>query len=198
MVVRSFHSWPTNADLIADVAELGYIGERVLDLSYGRGVFWRKWKPKTLISNDIDTTTAAQHNHDVTVGMPLVWLDNFDTVVWDGPYRLSGKRDHPMDERYGTGGDYRSVKDTQTLLEAGVAQAFACTHEGGTVLVKAQNQVSGGKKRWQVRNLAVYAESCGGIQIDEFWMISSPRKQPPGRGQKTARSNASCLMVFSA
>lgn len=48
------HNWPTNADLIADVAKLGYLDGPVLDTTYGEGTFWKMWRPNDLTACDID------------------------------------------------------------------------------------------------------------------------------------------------
>ena len=43
--------WPSNADLIADVARL-YIrdDDRVMDVTYGRGTWWQRFRPPGLVA----------------------------------------------------------------------------------------------------------------------------------------------------
>jgi hypothetical protein len=51
--VLAVAAWPTNAELIADVARLGYIRGRVWDATYGRGVWWKLYRPACLLASDI-------------------------------------------------------------------------------------------------------------------------------------------------
>jgi hypothetical protein len=71
----------TNAELIAEVARL-YLrpGMRVADVTYGRGVFWRK----------VDTSVLDFHATDLSDGVDFRNLpyadDSLDLVVLDPPY----------------------------------------------------------------------------------------------------------------
>jgi hypothetical protein len=44
--IMAAQTWPSNADLIADVARFGYLqGEVVIDVTYGRGTWWNRYRP---------------------------------------------------------------------------------------------------------------------------------------------------------
>jgi hypothetical protein len=75
-------AWPSNADLIADCFELGYLHEDwlTLDPTYGEGVFWRKRRPTNLVTSDI-VPGKADMVADFTA---LPFADHtFQAVVYD-------------------------------------------------------------------------------------------------------------------
>jgi hypothetical protein len=81
--------WHSNAHLIADVARLGYLRREypTLDPTYGKGVFWRIWKPDVLVTHDIkldgvDVRRLKDHHKK----------GEFPQVVFDPPYKLNGTR----------------------------------------------------------------------------------------------------------
>ena len=43
MTVFTATRWATNAEMIEDVARLGYLDGSVLDVTYGLGTFWKNW-----------------------------------------------------------------------------------------------------------------------------------------------------------
>src|SRR5688572_7157801 len=92
--------WATNADLIADVARLGYLDGVVLDATHGEGNFWTVWQPEILVTNDVNPEKGAQHQYDFR---KLGWGEcEFDAVVFDPPYKLSGTPSlGEFDYRYG-------------------------------------------------------------------------------------------------
>lgn len=188
--VLSVGSWRSNAHMIADVARLGYLDGRVLDATYGEGAFWRVWRPSTLTTNDL--YKPADHRYDYR---ELPFGDrSFDAVIFDPPYRLSGRRDRGMlDTRYGT--EHRKSRDE--VLGELVDGAVECHRVASQwCLVKCQDQVEGGRVRWQTRIVADAVEAAGGVLWDRFDLVTTPRPQPGGRVQRTARRNVSSLLVF--
>jgi hypothetical protein len=117
--VLAAHNWKENSGMIVDAARLGYLDGAVLDLSYGHGKFWKQWRPDELTTNDLDPT-KGHHHFDVNDPAPDHWVEAFDAVVWDGPYRFSGTRDRgDFDEQYGLGKPV-NADATLALLRAGV------------------------------------------------------------------------------
>jgi len=183
----------TNAELIAAAHALGYVGERVLDLSYGHGEFWTIHRPPALVANDLNPDKGEHHN-DVAGSPPVEWHDAFDTVVWDGPYRLNGTPNRGVfDEKFGTDEPQR-LRDRLNLLLLGVVFASRCVRPGGHVLVKCQDQVAAGRKQQQRRMIQDTGELFGLKWIDELHMRVAVRRQ---RSQKLSRSNFSTLVVFT-
>ena len=202
MTVLSYGAWRTNAELIADVAKLGYLDGRVLDLTFGEGKFWTDHRPRDLETNDLDEA-KADWSFDVTSTVPEHWVDAFDSVVFDPPYRMSGRRDGrtalvdtSFDERFGLA-EYTSPNEVLALISSGIQFAAGCVKPGGSILVKCQDQVCSGRKVWQSVHVHEVATILGLRVADMFHLIQgNARPQPSGRRQVHARSNASQLLVL--
>jgi hypothetical protein len=52
--IQAIGGWRDNAEMIADVARLGYLPEPVLDMTHNAGRFWRVYRPTLLVTNDLD------------------------------------------------------------------------------------------------------------------------------------------------
>jgi hypothetical protein len=88
--------WKNNATLIADgVAPLYLPADAVvLDPTYGKGGFWKKYRPPKLIAHDlkldgVDFTALPEAD------------DSVDVVAFDPPYKLNGTPTDEIDECYG-------------------------------------------------------------------------------------------------
>ena len=196
--VRAVGQWRNNADLIADVARLGYLDGTVLDVTYGEGAFWRVYSPPGLITNDLHKANPNELHDDYRA---LSFEDNaVDAVVFDPPYKLNGTPAMgAMDDRYGTG---RRTTRAEVLddIVAGALEGLRVTRR--YLLVKCQDQVEGGRVRWQTD---VVTEALTHVclerpvaarKVDRFDLVTHPRPQPGGRRQLTARRNHSTLLVF--
>ena len=179
----------SNADLILDAASLGYIGDRVLDATYGKGNFWVKHKPVELVKNDI-RIEGVDHRWDWLTETPQEFVDAFDTVVFDPPYKLCGTVQEADQMRWGLGFDaYRSVKSRIEDMELGLRNCAKAVRPGGSLLVKSQDQVANHRVHWLSESLSPQAMR----KVDELYLVSTPRTQ---RTQKHSRRNYSTLAIF--
>ena len=190
-LVPAIHAWPTNGDLIADVAKLYDFGESVLDATYGRGRFWIKYRPPALVTNDLDPDAEADNHYDFR---RLPWPNqSFDTVVFDPPYKLSGTPAlGDFDDRYGLSRPQR-WQDRMEMIADG---AWECARVAkNLLLVKCQDQVVAGKVRWQTLTVI---EAVAPVMelVDRFDMLGGSRPQPGNRPQRHARGRGSTLLVF--
>lgn len=72
-----------NAQLIASIAEL-YLTGSVLDVTYGLGKWWDRYRPTDFTYHDLETVDGVDFRH-------LPELDNsFDAVCFDPPYVPAG------------------------------------------------------------------------------------------------------------
>ena len=188
-------AWPTNGHLIADVAalHLGWVTE-VLDLTYGQGTWWTKWKPDALVTNDLDPDISTDHTFDYRT-MPED-IPPFECVAYDPPYKLSGtpSLDH-FDYRYGIEKP-RRWQDRMEDIAAGARVAMRLTQPGGITLVKCQDQVVSGQVRWQTQMIHTIADNMGYRVRDRFDLLGGTMPQPAGRTQKHARGRGSTLLVI--
>lgn len=210
MSVPRAHYWRDNGAMMADVAQLGYLEGRVLDVTYGKGVFWKHWKPEKL----------TVHEGDFRF---LPYLeDEMDAVVLDGPYKLNGTsrpQDRVADERYGVHVP-ASPAERHQLLADGLVEALRVARR--YVLFKCMDQVVSGQVHWQTDTFTAVAQGQQAAKVDRFDFLRRPRRQPArlvkcptcqGRGacdrcgdlgavwserQVHAQANYSTLLVFSA
>jgi hypothetical protein len=194
--VMSIDQWPTNGHLIADCARLGYLRYewRTLDPTWGYGTFWKVWQPFDLTGCDFDERKSP-------IGWSVDFRDMpfrdgaFDCVVFDPPYKLNGNPSDTggADERFGVD-EYTRWQDRMALCRAGIRECARVLGDG-FLLVKTQDQVCSGKKRWLTLDFIDVAEACGLGLVDRFEFLNH-RPQPAGRRQVHAHQAASTLLVF--
>lgn len=198
MTVLAAHDWPTNGDLIADVAEL-YLTKsmHVLDPTYGRGRWWTRWQPNRLTASDI-VPGRAEFVADFTA-MP--WCpESFDVIAFDPPYVCVGGRKTTglpdMHDRYGLTDAPSTPWSVQTQIDRGLAECKRVVRRKGLVLVKCQDYISSGKFFPGTFHTQSMAAHLGLELIDRLEHYGPVRPQPPGRRQVHARRNLSTLFVF--
>lgn len=214
--VLAAHRWPSNAELIYDCVRLGYLrdNDRILDPTYGDGVWWKVWRPLDLV--------AHKRSEDGTDFRALPYPDHFfDAIAYDPPYVCPGGRKtstiKPMHARYGM--DERDVNADpefttpaalQAIINAGLTEMVRLVKpprtkkEGGIILVKCQNYIWSGEL-WEGAELTrAHAVDLGCTVVDRLEMIGDPGPQPTTnpdgspRRQVHARRNFSTLFVLRA
>lgn len=194
--VQSIGDWSTNAELIADVAVLGWLADdlTVLDATYGLGAFWTKYRPPLLTGVDINPERSPW-------GCAVDFRDlpfddrSFDVAVLDPPYKLNGTPSlEGFDASYGV--DARSSwQDRMRLIADGARECARVARKH--LLVKCQDQVVSGKMRWQTDVVTEVAYRAGFRKADRFDFRSAGIPQPAGRRQQHARHSVSQLLVFT-
>jgi hypothetical protein len=191
-MILAAQPWPSNAEMIYDVASLGYLDGYVLDPTYGLGTFWRQWVPERFEYSDIKLD--GSHHADFT---DLPWVSKtFDAVVYDPPYKLNGTPSEP-DVRYGVD-VVATWQERMGLCEQGALECWRVLKPGGYLLWKCMDQVCSGKVRWQTYEFTNFMVR-GGLfceLVDRFDFLMTPRTQPVGRRQVHAARNYSTLLVF--
>lgn len=187
----------TNGVLIATVARLGYVGGPdavVLDVTYGRGLWWTRHRPARLIAGEGDFRLRPEADGSIPV------------VCFDPPYISTGSRDtSSVDEfysRYGLG-DLKGWRAVRSLIDAGLAECARVLAPGGHLLVKCMDYVESGRKVWNTFHVAAHAELLGLRLVDRFVHLSGGGPQPmtnldgSPRQQRHAREVSSMLLVFT-
>lgn len=180
-------AWRTNAELIVACRDLGYLtaDAPTLDPTWGKGTFWKQWRPDLLVAHDLYTLDGVDFSH-------LPHGDReFPHVVFDPPYKPNGTPSEP-DEAYGVHHKATRAERMQLCLD-GIDE---CARVAAVRLfVKCQDQVCGGRVRWQTREFADRAEHHGFRLRDMLHILVTPRPQPCGT-QEHARRNYSTMLVL--
>lgn len=186
----------TNADQFPDILRLHVPTSRkkpaILDMTWGRGVFWKRVDPAgyRLARMDLRRTKGVDVLADFA-RVPFM-AESFDCAVLDPPYKLSGT---DTIERYGvTPGEWKRVEGH---YRAAMGEAARVLRKGGNLVVKGQNQVVSGMVSWMELTIVDLGRSFGLEPLDKFLLVRPrPRPQPSGRKQQHARNNYSFWWVM--
>lgn len=204
-------AWPSNAELIADVARLGYLRSTdvVFDPTWGTGAWWAMWRPERMV-----TRRRASDGSDFrSTSYPEA---SFDAVAYDPPYVCPGGRSTStiteMHDRYGMneGGcadpDFRTPDELQTIINDGLTEmarvvkpsrrrSLHPTAPNGVILMKCKDYVWSGQL-WPGTHLTLsHALSLGLVLEDRLEHVGRPGPQSQKR-QVHARRNLSTLFVL--
>lgn len=193
--------WATNAEMILDVVELGYIkpSDSVIDLTFGRGKWWSKYDhPGQFVGNiDPDLDFEAQTEVERMIcALPFGfaakvdyrhirsdgWDDSFDVVVFDPPYvSMGGRATSTLPDfmdRFGLENAASTPELLQADNERGLAEAFRICKPGGLVLAKCAPYISSGVRKegdWWTRDAALEL----GFEIHDMLIhLGDVRAQP--------------------
>jgi hypothetical protein len=185
-----------NADLIAAVARL-YLpkGCRVADITYGRGVFWRKVNLDNYRFFKSDRITCPGALHDFRRLPYKNCL--FDTVAFDPPYAHRGHR-LQHGPRYAPANSSGGLFHGEILqsYRLGMAEATRILKPGGTLWVKCADEIERRVQRRSHMEVHEIARGLGLIDEDLFILMQQTLPIMDGRRQKHARKNCSFLWVF--
>lgn len=196
MTICSATRWPTNADMIVDIVELGYIRptDRVIDLTYGQGLWWAKYDhPGEFVANIVTGDDLMEGrvcskpfgfvcNVDYRRLDGDAWTDSFDVVAFDPPYvAMGGRGTSTMTAFMGAYGLFCAAA-TPELLQAdnnlGLATAWNICKPGGLVLAKCAPYISSGVRKdgdWWTRDAALEL----GFKIEDMLIhVGDVRAQP--------------------
>lgn len=183
-----------NGQRVADLAQLGYLPEPVLDPTYGYGSMWSEYTPQVLIGHDFDP--AKDPGGESVDFTNLPYADNhFASCLYDPPYKHGGTPARTetggFDEKYGTQ-VYRTKAEQIQLIFDGAVECGRVTSE--YLIVKCQDQVVADCVSFQTSLIVDHLVADWSLK-DRLHLLSY-RPQPAGRSQKNARNNFSTFLVF--
>lgn len=184
-LVPAAHRWPTNAHLIEDVARL-YLSRAMhtLDPTYGRGLWWTRWKPERLVTHD-------RYRGDGVDFRALPELDRtFDLVAFDPPYVCMGGRKTTglpdFTDRFGLDEAPKSPAELQQHNDAGLEEVWRVLAFDGLALVKCKAYVSSGRL-WPGDYFTLGKAYELGFQLVDRFDYLTKGAQPTGRTRKARR-----------
>lgn len=201
--ILSVYQRRSNAALIAEAVAPLWIraGDVVLDVTYGRGLWWKDLRPERFIRHDLrlDEVDFRQ----------LPELDaSVDVVAFDPPYVSVGGRGTTdpsvvaMADRFGMHLTPRRPEELAEMIAQGVKECARVLRPGGRLLAKCQDYIDSGRY-FQGRHRLVDAAHAAGLeQVDEFVHVGNRGPQPSRnrdgtlRRQLHSRRSHSILCVF--
>lgn len=184
MTVLAVNNWKDNSELMLELVELGYLRKRwaTLDPTYGEGTWWKLWRPRGLVTHDIELDGIDFRKLPEDDAM-------FDVVAYDPPYvSTGGRRTSTMDEfngRYGLKDAPRTPALLQEMINDGLVEMHRVLKPGGILLVKCCDYVSSGRVWWGTDFTNEQAITLGFRKLDRFDMWSkSGGAQPKDRTKK--------------
>lgn len=177
-----------NSGLIKMVADLYFQeGDKIADVTYGKGVFWK----------DVDRTKLDIVGTDIKTGTDFRKLpyDNqsFDHSVIDPPYaritNLKGMVDCYNTTRFVTHAEILN------LYQEGLVELCRITKPGGMILCKCQDEIYGGKQYWTHIEIYNMTLSLNLYSKDLFILVNEKMPKPLYK-QQHARKLHSYLWVF--
>ncbi|MEO9602903.1 MAG: hypothetical protein ABJ051_10065 [Lentilitoribacter sp.] len=183
-----------NADLIKTVASL-YAKDtdlKIADVTYGKGVFWRKCPHLDVTGSDL--VTVPERSYDFR---NLPYEDkSFDIVVLDPPY-VHSPGNHMTDANYQNAQTTKGhlYDDIMKLYRDGMKEASRVARR--QIWVKCKDQVQAGQQCWAHIDILNEATKLGMRGRDFFTLIPTART-PNGRWtiQHHARKPMSYLWVL--
>jgi hypothetical protein len=188
----------TNAGLIAAIAPLYLHGNTVMDVTYGRGKWWDRYRPEGLICHDL-TLDGVDFRH-----LPED-DDSVDVVCFDPPYVPcgslpheggNGKQAHARDFRERFGLQPMARSQIIALFDDGLREAARVASRW--VLAKCGDYVTGGRFHLGHLDMVQAARSAG---LGDPWdlIVHHSGSGPGGYNIVTplrARRAHSYLLVF--
>jgi len=185
-----------NSDLVKEIANLYFKdGFKIADVTYGKGVFWKKINLSKYDFYPSDIRTCPESNYDFR---KLPYGDGeFDILVLDPPYAHNpGKmliNDSYLNKET-TKGFYH--KDIIQLYIEGMAEGLRVLKNNGLMLIKCQDEIETSKQKISHIEIYDYAFRLKMDVEDLFILVQNKYPYIQHKEQKHARKNHSYMWIF--
>lgn len=166
-------------------------GSAIADVTYGKGVFWRKVTPGRYLL----TSSDLQDGVDFTA---LPYPDEaYDALVIDPPYMNGGAGvKESLNKCYKNPG-YNSYEAVYRLYLRGILEAHRVLRKKGVLVVKCQPCVADHVQKPIHVHLITQLPTLGFRFEDEFILHAHAKPMMRHTAQQHARKNHSYFLVFS-
>lgn len=188
-------TYKNNGEFIKEVSKL-YIkeGDRIADITYGRGIFWREIDLRKYRFFPSDKIT---HSRKFDFRNLPYKEKVFDIVVFDPPYVHSPGRRFRCNGTYQNSATTKGLthRDIIDLYRAGLEEVRRILKPNGLLLVKCMDEIESNRQKWSHIEIFQIAQDIGFLGEDLFVYMqnSTPTLQAI---QKHARKNHSYLWVL--
>jgi hypothetical protein len=183
----------TNADLIAAIAPLYLDGRSVLDVTYGEGGWWKRYRPDQFIYHDLYKVDGVDFRALPESG------NSIDVVCYDPPYIPAGGSGTTtvaaFRASYGIA-PYRSQWELADLIRDGLVEVARVARQW--LLIKCSDYVNGGRFVLGHMQIIRWAEDIG-LGDPHDLIVHHTGPGPGGHNIYTprrARRHHSYLLVF--
>ena len=183
-----------NEDLLPEIMNIyAKDGDKIADVTYGRGNFWKK----------MDMTKYKFYPSDLMTGIDFRNLpytnDTFDIVVIDPPYMHSSScpiiddldSTYRNNKRGGWGTKY-----VHQLYAEGMLEGYRTLKNKGLLMVKCQDQIESGKNQFDHITIFNFAVQMNFLPEDLFVLTRNGTPMMRHNYQLHARKNHSYMWVF--
>src|SRR5208282_3846129 len=201
-----------NSEVLRDILRLyAKPGNRILDLTYGEGKFWKGIETSLydLVSNDLLKDNPSGLHFDFRrIDLPD---ESFDLVVLDPPYTHgvgSGTMHRDISHRYGLKTNTKkrllrtnfgyipvplSADAITKMYKQGAVEAWRLLKRQGVLIVKTQDEIESGKQVWRHFDL----KCLPGFRLIDLFVVTQVGKPlVRHKHQLHARKNHSFFMVY--
>jgi hypothetical protein len=183
-----------NSDLFPGILKL-YVpeGGRVVDVTYGRGWFWKGVTGYEVVGVDLAGINASVRANSRQLPFPP---NCFDAVVIDPPYAQGSTTQRTVFQSEYQLGSVRGVEDTLDLYYDMVVEAVRVLKPLGVCIVKCQDMVNSGVQNWMHIEIFNFALQLGMVAEDFFVLVNPNKPVMRHKYQHHARKNCSYFWVF--
>lgn len=182
----------TNSDLIEHIWPLWFgPDDLVLDMTYGRGNWWKNVEPHLLTRFRGNFTRLPERHYN-----------HYHVVVYDPPYVSVGGRDthgeagREMSDRYGMDLTGRSPASNRVIIAQGFIEGYKALLHKGLLMAKSADYISSGHFQSGHRDILDLGKLFDMELVDEFVHWSGTGPQPTGRRQVHAHHSHSYLTIL--
>jgi tRNA G10 N-methylase Trm11 len=189
----------TNADLFPSILAIyAKKGDRILDMTFGKGVFWKNVDSSRYLVKTNDLVTGADLHEDFRK-LTSQSDGSYDLVVLDPPYAYSPKgtikdsinKCYRVDDSV----DISTMAKVRQLYEDGIREARRLLVPGGYLVCKTQDIVQAGKQWW----MHPWVMAQEGFNCEDLFVLvqsTCPASDPKWKTQRHARKNHSFFVVL--
>lgn len=184
----------TNADLFPDVLALyAKDGSQILDMTYGKGVFWRNVDTALYQLTTNDLYESADFAEDFRSTSHAAGA--FDMVVLDPPYMRTNNSHPQMGDNYNNRTvNLRTHQEVLDLYFSGMAEAWRILKQHGVLVIKCQDEVMSGRQQWT--HVEIINVASLWLVEDLFVLLRNGQPLSNWTRQLHARKNHSYFIVL--